>query len=428
LKPVRNYAFSEWAEYRDIIFIARKEKPKGNDKVKFGLIKSDLSELDANTTADITNKILSNDNLRDDDVDVKSFTMDEIRKYDTNLMWLCGVTDYKHHDILFDFVNKLSGRLVNFKSDSVFTGYRPDKNVSKIIFITRASSETRADKAFLSFKNEDMRTVKAVSKRNIDYVIEKKCLENSLRTPVGLSTMDISESLDYIAKKSYRLLNTVCEACDFKSKTLQEWMDFWKKAEREVESKSTNLSFTCRINPFSDESNLIAFFSKDKYSPSDQFNTIKTVNQNEAKAICVILNSIVFISQFFLSKEESTGRFIHVRVYDFVDMNLKPRNDNIDELVKVYNKYSKVTFPSLRMQLDMNFDIRYKEFWKEEKSRQKSLIFAALGEPIQPFPERLSMDYDVCKALRIPVKKSELINMYETIMKEMIIIRHLTSD
>jgi len=41
IKSVRNYGFSEWSEYRDILLIARKSSPSYRNKVKYCLIKKD---------------------------------------------------------------------------------------------------------------------------------------------------------------------------------------------------------------------------------------------------------------------------------------------------------------------------------------------------------------------------------------------------
>lgn len=67
-------------------------------------------------------------------------------------------------------------------------------------------------------------------------------------------------------------------------------------------------------------------------------------------------------AQIFLLKEESTGRYIDIRLYDLREMNLVPPNDSIESLATVFDKYSKINFPSLREQFDESFDRRYKEF------------------------------------------------------------------
>ncbi|MEW6202758.1 MAG: N-6 DNA methylase, partial [bacterium] len=117
LKPTRNYGFSEWAEYRDILFIAKKEKPKPNHKVKFCLIKNDLSKFTENDPPIIAEKILKYGLLRSPELDINANRLSEIKNRFSNLMWFCGVTDLSHRDILVDFIEKFSDKLGHFPED-----------------------------------------------------------------------------------------------------------------------------------------------------------------------------------------------------------------------------------------------------------------------------------------------------------------------
>ena len=106
---------------------------------------------------------------------------------------------------------------------------------------------------------------------------------------------------------------------------------------------------------------------------------------------------------------------------------LFPKEAVMDNLVKVYNTYSLLEFPSLREQLDKNFDQRYEEFWRIRRHDQPSL-FSVLNKPVEPSEIRLNFDLDICKALGVESTKDELISVYGTLVKEMIITRGLTRD
>ena len=146
-----------------------------------------------------------------------------------------------------------------------------------------------------------------------------------------------------------------------------------------------------------------------------------------AKAVCSALNSALFLAQFFLLKEETTGRYINVRFYDLQDMTLYPNATAVPSLAKVFDEFSQREFPPLRVQLDRNFDSRYKEFWSGRRSAQMSL-FNVLRQPVDPSPIRLDFDLAVCKALDVPVTQEQLVEVYGTIVKEMIITRGLQRD
>jgi hypothetical protein len=82
-----------------------------------------------------------------------------------------------------------------------------------------------------------------------------------------------------------------------------------------------------------------------------------------SKAFCVIINSIIFISQFFLLKEETTGRYIDIRSDDLSQMLILPDYNKVKKLSGIFDKFSSQPFPSLGEQLDAEFETRYNSFW-----------------------------------------------------------------
>ena len=55
-------------------------------------------------------------------------------------------------------------------------------------------------------------------------------------------------------------------------------------------------------------------------------------------------------------------------------------------------------------------------------------MFPILDKPVEPAEVRLEYDHDICDALGVKISKKELLALYEVIIKEMIITRHLTKD
>lgn len=428
LKPTRNYGFSEWAEYRDVLFIARKQKPKPDHRVKFCLVKKDLTQLTEHDVPSITEGIKRRNHLRSDDLDIDAHPLSEIQKRFTNMMWCCGVTDFRHRDTLLNFLDKFSEKLQPIPVDCLSTGYRPDRDTSKFLFLTRHSDDSRVEKAFLRFSSEGISSISAESPLRASYDIEKAALTPSLRTPVGLSTMDITGNWDYIAHRPYSEHKRVCRASGFPSKKESEWKRFWAKVQTELKNKEAFLAVARRINPFSPATYHVAFYSDKNLSPSDQLNVVK-LNRPQGQAVCTLLNSALFFSQFFLLMEESTGRYVDIRLYDLCEMNLLPSDDAIDSLVEVFETFSEVDFPPLCNQFDVNFDQRYKEFWeRERKPSAQQRVWSVLNQPIQPSPQRLEFDLAVCQALGVPISRDELIQTYDVFVKEMILIRGLKRD
>lgn len=426
LKPTYNYGFSEWSEYRDILFIAQKRKPPKGHKVKFCLVRKDLTKINDEEIIEIAEKVKTNNKLRGNDlVDIDSFSLSELKNRFENLMWFCGVTNFSHRDAMVDLVKKVENKLTHFPYQYFREGYRPvPKGVSQFLFLTRNSDPSRVRYAFLRFDREGKTIIKAQSPLGAEYRIQIDDLTRTLRTSVGLSKMDITEGWDYICHKPYKELQRVCRAArQTKPKT-----GFWAKVQRELDSVETNLVVSHRINPFSPATCLNAFFSSEAISPSNQLNVILEKNADKAKSVCVLLNSIIFFVQFFLLKEESTGRYINIRFYDLEQMLLYPPDKLVAKLIRAFDKYGRTDFKALCYQFDENFDHRYEEFWAREKGNHQGRLFTVLDKPIKPSKNRITFDMEVCKTIGVDLNKSDITKLYEIIVKEMITIKGLKRD
>lgn len=428
LKSTFNYGFSESAEYRDVLFIATKSPSIPNKSVKFCLIKQDLTELTKDDTSFIAEQVFSLKHLRSEKLDIESFKVKELLPRSTNLMWFCGVTDFNHRDILVSFLEKFSDRLTFFPGGYFREGYRPvPKGVSSFLFLTRNLEPCRAEEAFLVFDDDSDTSISAHSELGVEYNIEKEVLKPTLRTGVGIKTLSIQNKWDYIAGRPYKIMSGVMRGCGFIKPNNFNREAFWQNLERELEDVQTNLVVAHRINPYSPNTCLVAFFSDDSISPSNMLNVVRETDSYKAKAVATLFNSVLFLVQFFLLKEETTGRYINIRFYDLYEMNLYPDDKVVPALVKVYDKYSHSEFPCLRQQFDTNFDQRYKDFWSMQRRGQQSL-FSVINNSVEPSEIRLRFDLDICEALGVKTTADELISVYGTIVKEMILTRGLTRD
>jgi hypothetical protein len=156
-------------------------------------------------------------------------------------------------------------------------------------------------------------------------------------------------------------------------------------------------------------------------------NSFIESNPDRAKAICVLSNSILFLSQFFLIKEETTGRYVHVRLHDLDELVLCPKETKIQKLAEVFNKCSQFRFKSIRDQLDQDYDERYEVFWAKQKDKHQTSLFE-MNLLVNPSKDRLQFDIDVCEALDIAITKDDLIRIYTAIIEEMIITKGLVRD
>ena len=425
LKPTLNYGFSEWAEYRDVIVVARKSSPPNNHRVKFCLVKQDLTQITNTEINALCETIKQVNSVRSASVDIDSHPLADVLARRANMMWFCGTSDFKHRDKIVNFTSRFSGVLDYLNRAYFRTGFRPDGGVSSFLYFTRASSASRIEEAFLHFDSERGNHIKATTHMGTQFQIDLDEVIPSLRTAVGMRTMDITGQCDYIARCQYSEFSRVKRACGF-NRTLRP--GFWNNLERQLTATQTLVSISHRINPYSPNTSLIAFMSETPISPSDQMNIIPSQDPDSGRALVVIFNSIIFLAQFFLLKEESTGRYINIRLYDMEEMLLNPNTRAVKRLQAVYNGFARQEFPSLSKQLDDNFEARYQEFREVRHQSAQPRLWSVLREEILPAQVRLNFDKEVCRALGVRVNEAELIDLYRAIVNEMIITRHLTSD
>lgn len=426
LKCTHNYGFSEWAEYRDILLVAKKRKSRATDRVKFALVKKNLTELTSTDVEQIRAKLQDETRLRSDTLDIDSYDIQEISERFPNMMWFCSTSDLSNRDAIIRLCESATAKLERYPATYFREGYRPvPKGVSKFLFLTRATAPCRVEEAFLRFEQDGFSHVKAATELGAVYSIAKTDLVASLRTPVGLTRMDISGLHDYLAKAPYSELTQVKRACGYRTRIPNR---FWRELEDELKATETQVVVSRRINPYSPNTHLTAFTSNEILSPSNQVNVVLERDQSLARAFCIVVNSWVFWAQFFLLKEESTGRFVDIRFYDLAEMNLRPTGSQVSKLNTLFERYRRKQFPALRAQLDQHFDDRYRQFWESQKQLPQKHLWPVSERPISPSELRLNFDMDVSEALEIKLTKKDLTELYSAIVAEMIITRRLSPD
>lgn len=426
LKATLNYGFSEWAEYRDVLVVAKRAKPSDDAKVKFALIKSDVRQLGPTEIESVVERLETQERLRSEDLDIDSHPLSALRERFDNLMWFCGVTDLGHRDVITGMLERARRTLQNFPDGYFREGYRPvPKGVSQFLFLTRNLHPARIEQAFLWFAREGKREIEASSHLGGRYVIERSALRPTLRTPVALERMDVTGKEDFIAQQPYEQLPRVRRAAGTAAKAPGR---FWEDLQRELDGVSTHLVTARRINPFSPHMHLHAFFASAPLSPSNQLNVLVEPDERAARAVCAVLNSSLFFASFFLLKEESTGRYIDIRFYDLREMRLYPRAEYVDALTVVFERFRQAPFPSLQLQFDADFEARYQEFWEAQRRPLLARLNTVLETPIRPADVRLEFDLAISEALGLGWTRDDLLKFYDVFVREMIVTRGLTSD
>jgi hypothetical protein len=343
-----------------------------------------------------------------------------------NMLWFLGCEDLRRRDKLVKFCEAFADRLERFPENYFREGYRPvPKGVSHFLFLTRASNPGRVEEAFLRFRREEAREIKAETEMGTQFKISKEDLVPSLRTQVGLARMNVTNLLDYIARVPYASLRDVKRAAGYRSAIPEE---FWTNLDAQLETTKTRTVVAHRLDYGSPNLHLIAWNSREYFSPSNQLNVVTEDDQQTAQAVCVLFNSAILLAQLFLLKEQSHARYANLRFYDFYEMPLYPPREIRRPLQQIFERYADKDFPALRYQLDQRFDDRFREYWESQEYARQQSLWSVLDKPVEPTPIRAAFDVDVCNVLGVDVKPHELQQIYQVIVEEIIATRRLAKD
>jgi hypothetical protein len=368
--------------------------------------------------AHIANQIEGAESLRTDNLDVESFSLTEISNRIDNLMWFCSISSFAKREALILFIDKFSRFFTEFPSDYLREGLRTADGAASFLYFTRNIDPSRLQGASLFF-DVDTPSVEAKSRLGSRHTIEKSALIPGLRVGVGISLLKADCMLDYFAYAPYRELDAVVKGSSFKRPENFEWKAFWERTSKQLHTIQTNLATLSRIDVSSPHLHLIAFFSDTPFAPSNKFKAVNEKDLKRAKAVCVALNSVLSLTQLFLILEGAHARYAHIMSYDYNQMHVFPNDEVVTQLAQVFDAFSGEEFPSLREQLDLNFNNRNLAFQKEKRKKQQT--FFSFEEPVTPSQIRLDFDMAICNALSIQMTEKELCEVYQILADEMII-------
>ncbi|MDI9642122.1 MAG: N-6 DNA methylase [Archaeoglobales archaeon] len=426
IKASKNYGFSEYSEYRDLLVVAKKTSSRSREhKVKFCMIKKDLNKLREDEVRWISQQIKEVEELRSDLLDLNSHLLSEVLPKFTNMMPFISGPSFEANNALKRIIEEAERILDPFPENYFREGYGPrPSGTSSFMFITRPISESRIQEAFLILDQELEDSIIAKTHAGVQkFKLSKRHFLPALRTPVGLSKMDVTEIHDYVAKEPYENIEEIKELCEFKGSLSQ---DYWTNyIKTEFKRSTSQVAVIRRINPYSPNQSLIAHYSNHPIILANVFHVVGENEIERCKALVVLLNSIFFLAYFFNIKEETTGRYTELRHYDLDYMKLCPKKDHIKKLAEIYDKYCKKDFPPLREQMDLHFEERYEWFWLLEKEDREDLT---QPPPIETNPLRLEFDLAVIEAVGARLADGDLKKAYEAIVWDMIITRGLSRD
>jgi hypothetical protein len=257
-----------------------------------------------------------------------------------------------------------------------------------------SSKESRA------IKKRDVWIVKALKEKEI--IAENRFLKNEVVVPMeatcggmrritGVSTIDVTEDLDFIVLKDFPDLPKFLEL--FKGK--QRGSSFMSMWEKHVTGMLGNLAFMRRFNISAQGSKLMAFYSSTPMSPLGLMWSIKAPPE-DAKFLSLWLNSTLSILQVLRDRKETEGAFMQIDKYTLNDlMILNPKSlpdEEKQHLSELFEKVRNQEFPNILHQLKNKFPLRVEVdravlrvlgFGDDEINRILDYLYPALANEIE---------------------------------------------
>lgn len=366
--PVGDMAFSEGADFRDILLIAEKRKPKEDDITGIIYVKDSIRELSLDQTTKIINKIRNADQrsniYQSEEFEIVFLCYEDIINLKDNLMPVLGFFYPKNIKIFKDFSDKLIAcgkeKLTNLAIYPIQEGFHASPaGISELTFITAPFTKDRIKRAFLVLESEfEDNLVAKIRNTEISFEIKKSNLLPALRTLTSVNKFFV-EKVDYFLRNEPENVEKLIMLSKFKRKE-----DFtWDNILQESEKKGTYLAVARRFRPNSKNTHFFAFYNNKKFIAPHTFKIIK-LDEESSKYQCLFLNSIVTLADMILYREQTTAGYTDIMESELVLFNalntqeLTKKDKKV--LDKVFDEIKVLEFPSILKQLENRFPERIK--------------------------------------------------------------------
>jgi len=408
VKCTENYGFTEKSEYRDILLVIHNGEPKAQDKLCVVLLKRRLEMLsleEASRTGKHIKNTKEGEDIETEDLDLYWITHDWLLRNKRHLMPMVAFSSLKNMKFAWDVVSKIIDRggkkLTKPREEWFVEGlHTSPQGVSQVVFLTRPFHKGRIEEAFIILQDEKGKYIHGkIQSVGEDVYIDKNKVLPSLRTLTGVMQFDIADLHDYVVISPYPKCQDVMRVSKLKVKELD-----WSRFETECKSRLTNLTVAHRINWYSPNVAHLAFYSDRPYAPSDQMKVVRVHNQDDAKIMALTMNSTPFLLELFMFKEETTGRYLNIRIEDLTSTHvLDPEQLTKMQkirLLQLFDELGKTEFPGFRQQFK------------------------------QRFHGRVELDNEILRVLGLSTEeiKRLLPKLYDMLYEEMMKIRSLRKD
>ncbi len=362
-------AFSENAQFREILLVAQKNAVLPNNST-CSIVKLKKLPRTEEQAKDFASLILkesskSHYSFENNLMSISIIKQKDLKKVD-NLFSLIAATDESLERAWSNFSkiaeSKLSqmNQFLKESKGELLRGVENKfgrKSVSiPTTYISRLKSRAK--------KTDDVWIVLEIHKEGIDaenlslpgsHFIPFKSLRYGLRRLSGVQKMNIAKELDFVIVDTFE---DYSQFFDSKPKTLQN-LGKWK---RYVDDRQCNLALSWRFDISASGTCILAFYSKEKFTPTEMMRAVTGLTQDDAKLLALWFNSSFSLLWILKERVETRGAFLQIPgfVLDVMPVIDTRKLSKIqkEKLLKLFDEISQVTFPSIMEQLKNKFPTR----------------------------------------------------------------------
>jgi type I restriction-modification system DNA methylase subunit len=386
-------AFSEGAQFREILLVATKANPRSNVECCISSLKKLPSSIEeaseyAQKLKLIAKKSKVGELYMDKKIITVKFAQQELRKHADNLYLFVSTYDLKLPSLYEQITGRASERVIAFKkllqqkNGGIFEfDYRPPFHGAFVVEPFRAIKNV--DEWVLRRKD---RTNVTIENRftNQTLRVPLKAFIKGLRRPARTEIMEITNILDLIILEPINGIEWVMKHPSNLNK--------WKKY---VTPRLANLVVSRRFDMSATGTRFIAYYSEEPMVGVDMWS-IRGLSNDAAKILGLWLNSTLNLLALLIQRTETRGAWMKLHEYMLEELLiLNPETLSEDDkmaLLDVYNKVKDESFPSILEQLKTRFPLRVEidkallrvlGFGDDEISRIVDYLYPALANEIE---------------------------------------------
>ncbi|MGC8832239.1 MAG: Eco57I restriction-modification methylase domain-containing protein [Thermoproteota archaeon] len=398
-------AFSEAAQFREILLVARKRSNKTVQEqpcLVVTLKRIPKTSEESLRMADQIRQMASHpprEVMEDETLLAFQVSQSELREKARNLFPLIAFKNKWLTDFWEELIQRAGGNLVSFRG----LLDRLDANGVEGVESRRGGKvqNLTISQVGRAIKKSDVWVISKVQERIIvaenrftgeRLSIPLRALQPALRRVALVNTIDISNKLDYVVIADFPDVKRFLSAGVEKMKI---YPGFWNRWRAYVEDRMSRLALVRRADVSASGTCLLAFYSRIPFAPPGVAWSIN-VKENEAKLLSLWFNSTINLLQALLIRKETRGAFLQLDEY-VLEEALVPDFERIDRrkidsLLAIFDKVKKMEFPSILEQLEKGFRPRYEidkallttlGFDKQEAETILPKLYTALAEEIR---------------------------------------------